>query len=143
MWFRTPKQSPKATQVAPPVTPTPQNYEPTASSTPAQGADQVQGAAGAPRGRGFFRRHPVLTVAGAAGVGLLGGIEMALGVAVGAGVLALIRPSSSQRAMSEGQGAWRERAQQLWEQAPDELRKRARAVVEAARGHNGATATQA
>ena len=37
------------------------------------------------------RAHPVLTVLGAAGLGLLGGVELAAGVLIGAGVLAAIR----------------------------------------------------
>jgi hypothetical protein len=138
MWFRTSKQQPKATHgAAPPFMPEPQSRESTANVRPAQAREEEQESA--PRGPGFFRRHPVLAIAGAAGVGLLGGVEMALGVALGAGVAALVRPKSSQRmAQPDEQGAWRDRAQELWDHAPDELRKRARAVIEAARGHTEA-----
>lgn len=79
--------------------------------------------AAGPRAPGFFRRHPVLTIAGAATVGLIGGVELALGVALGAGIAALVAPRPAR-------GAGR------LERAPDELRRRARAVIDAARGRS-------
>lgn len=40
----------------------------------------------------IVRRHPALTVIGAAGVSLFGGLEVAAGVLLGAGVVAMLRP---------------------------------------------------
>jgi hypothetical protein len=74
----------------------------------------------------FARRHPGLTVLGAAAVSLLGGMEVAAGVLIGAGVLALVGSRSEPEApRSEA----RER-----ELVPPDLRARARAIVQAARG---------
>lgn len=143
MWFRTSKEQPKATQgAAREGTAAPFYPEQTARTTPAQAAEGVADAAqqAVSRAPGFFRRHPFLSIAGAAAFGLMGGIEMALGIALGAGVASVVRPKSSQekQGLGNGQGAWRERAHEMWDHGPDELRKRARAVVEAARGHTAA-----
>lgn len=110
----------------------------------------------------FGRKHPVLTVAGLAGVGLVGGIEMAAGVLVGAGVTALIRgrnrtarlregphpeqaqppeaqvsPPKAQAQPPEAQHEGPGRMRRMLERAPQDLlawRERARAVMLAARG---------
>src|SRR5574338_715443 len=96
----------------------------------------------------FGRRHPVLTVAGLAGVGLVGGLEMAAGVLVGAGVTALIRRRDHTARLREGthheeaqppeaQHEGPGRMRRMLERAPQDLlawRERARAVVLAARG---------
>jgi hypothetical protein len=96
----------------------------------------------------FGRKHPVLTVAGLAGVGLVGGIEMTAGVLVGAGVTALIRRRDRTARLREGTHAEQARPpeaphegpgrmRRMLERAPQDLlawRERARAVVMAARG---------
>lgn len=92
----------------------------------------------------FGRRHPVLTVAGLAGVSLVGGIEMAAGVLVGAGVFALLRPGRPREAAHDEQGQPSEerheahgRMRRMLDRAPQDLhawRERARAVMLAARG---------
>jgi hypothetical protein len=45
----------------------------------------------------FAREHPGLSVIGVAGLGLFGGVELAFGVLIGAGVLALVEPGDSSR----------------------------------------------
>lgn len=72
------------------------------------------------------RAHPALSVLGAAGLGLLGGFELAAGVLIGAGVIAALRHTPN--------GSLRERAKQILDRAPHDLRERARALVQAARG---------
>ncbi len=78
----------------------------------------------------FARRHPALTVVGATGAGLLGGIELAAGILIGAGVLALI----SGRVPAESH-APREHAREKISRVRPEVTRRVRAMVEAARGH--------
>jgi hypothetical protein len=85
------------------------------------------------RTKGFARRHPALTVIGVAGAGLLGGIELAAGVLIGAGVAALVRARDGHAVEAKGHVV-RDRASALFERAPDEMKKRARAVMQAARG---------
>jgi hypothetical protein len=82
----------------------------------------------APAGRwtSFARRHPGLAVIGAAAVSLLGGVEVAAGVLIGAGVLALVGPRKESHVEA---GPRREH-----ELLPRDLRVRARAIVQAARG---------
>jgi hypothetical protein len=81
----------------------------------------------------FGREHPALTVAGLAGAGLLGGLEMAVGVLLGAGVAALIKRPNGHAAAETAREA-RSRVRQMLDRTPHELRERARAVVLAARG---------
>lgn len=56
----------------------------------------ARGAAGTPGDSSgalaFARRHPAWTLIGAAGVSLFGGVEVAAGVLLGAGVIAMLRP---------------------------------------------------
>jgi hypothetical protein len=75
----------------------------------------------------FGRRHPALTVAGLAAAGLLGGVELAAGVLLGAGVAALLRRPSGSPGQPET------RAQELRQR----IEERARAIVSAARGEIG------
>ncbi len=96
----------------------------------------------------FARQHPVLSVAGAAGVGLIGGPEVALGVLFGVGVTLLIDRRSGAgtaraavetveaRADDAAEGAHRvrRRAREILDGAPEVVMQRARAVVQAARG---------
>lgn len=87
----------------------------------------------------FGREHPALTVAGLAGAGLLGGIEVAAGVLLGAGVVALIRRPSraaTPEPRTEPRGPMRRTLDQLPHDLSD-LKQRARAVMLAARGQNG------
>lgn len=81
----------------------------------------------------FARRHPALTVIGTAGAGLLGGLELAAGVVIGAGVAALVRATDGHAPVAkpheEGDGA-----RTLMQRLSPELTKRVRAVVQAARG---------
>ena len=81
----------------------------------------------------FARRHPALTLIGAAGVGLIGGLELVAGVAIGAGVSALVRARDGRAIATEAREV-RGRARTLVGRLPHEVRKRARAVLQAARG---------
>jgi hypothetical protein len=81
-------------------------------------------------------------VAGLVGAGLVGGIEMATGVLLGAGVAALIRRKGAPSAepSAEPPAATRGRMRRLLDRAPHdlhELKERARAVMLAARGDLG------
>jgi hypothetical protein len=78
------------------------------------------------------RRHPRLAVAGAAALGLLGGIEVAAGIVIGAAVLALVRDGAAPGAATTRRV--RHRARELWGDLPQTVRERTRAVVQAARG---------
>jgi ElaB/YqjD/DUF883 family membrane-anchored ribosome-binding protein len=80
----------------------------------------------------FAREHPAASVLGAAAVGLFGGIELAAGLVLGAGLFSLLRPKKGESPI-ESQ-AVRDRARRVLERTPRELLKRARAVVQAARG---------
>jgi hypothetical protein len=93
----------------------------------------------------FMRHHPVASVLGAAGVGLLGGPEIALGVVLGAGVAVLIdrrgggRPAgeaveAGAADAAEGARHVRQRAREILDGAPGIVKQRARAVVQAVRG---------
>lgn len=81
----------------------------------------------------YARRHPALTVIGAAAVGLLGGVELAAGVLIGAGVAAFARARAPQPIEQEAHGL-KERGRQLMSHVPDDVKQRARAVMQAARG---------
>ncbi|MBX3159767.1 MAG: hypothetical protein KF773_27605 [Deltaproteobacteria bacterium] len=74
----------------------------------------------------FAREHPALSAIGAAGIGLFGGAEVAAGVLIGAGVMAVLH--------RRRRPPLRERAQSLLDRAPHELKERVRAVMQAARG---------
>ncbi len=84
----------------------------------------------------FARQHPALSVLGAASIGLLGGLELAAGVLIGAGAAALLgrddRPATED--LSAESRAVRDRGRKLLDRAPREAMNRARAVVQAARG---------
>jgi hypothetical protein len=93
----------------------------------------------------FMRHHPVASVLGAAGVGLLGGPEIALGVVLGAGISVLIDRRSAGRSAgapvdagaadaAEGARHVRQRAREILDGAPGIVKQRARAVVQAVRG---------
>ena len=79
----------------------------------------------------FAREHPALSVLAAAGIGLFGGVEVAAGMLIGAGVVAALRGTGGTKL--------RERARAFLDRAPPHLRERARAVVQAARGKIAAT----
>ena len=81
----------------------------------------------------FARRHPALSILGTAGLGLIGGLELAGGVLIGAGVAAALRGRSGEGAAEPVRDV-RERARSILSRAPHEVRERARAVVDAARG---------
>lgn len=83
----------------------------------------------------FGRRHPMLTVAAVAAAGLTGGMELAAGVVLGAGVAALLRRSPG-APPSEAPGQPSARMHELRR----ELEDRARAVIRAARGETQAPA---
>lgn len=77
----------------------------------------------------FASEHPLLAILGVAGIGLVGGVELAAGVLIGAGAAAALR------ARTPGpDGGVRRRARTLVERAPRKLRERARAVFQAALG---------
>ena len=85
----------------------------------------------------FVREHPVLSVIGAATVGLVGGFELAAGAVIGAGVVAFLDRNGRAGDLADGprglQGI-RARARKLVERTPHEARRRARAIAQAARG---------
>jgi hypothetical protein len=81
----------------------------------------------------FGRRHRALTVAGVAAVGLFGGVELAAGVLIGAGVAALLRRPSEASAVSESSAQTHARMHELRQR----VEERARAVISAARGEIG------
>jgi hypothetical protein len=72
----------------------------------------------------FGRKHPAWTIAGLAAAGLIGGVEMAAGVLLGAGVIALLRARPS---APEPEAPARSHDLQ-------DLKDRARAIVKAAKG---------
>lgn len=93
----------------------------------------------------FARHHPVVSVLGAAGLGLIGGPEIAFGVVLGAGIAVLIDRRDGQRSAratveagaadaAEGARHVRQRARELLDGAPGIVKQRARAVVQAVRG---------
>jgi hypothetical protein len=81
------------------------------------------------------RRHPVLTVAGAATLGLFGGFEVAAGIAIGAAMIALLRSGRERAAPAvAATPRVRDRARELWSDLPHTVRERTRAVLQAVRG---------
>lgn len=93
----------------------------------------------------FARHHPVVSVLGAAGVGLIGGPEIAFGVVLGAGIAVLIDRRSGERSAretveagaadaAEGARHVRQRAREILDDAPGIVKQRVRAVVQAVRG---------
>lgn len=90
----------------------------------------------APRGGSgaveLARRHPALAVAGAATLGLFGGLEVAVGIVIGAAILSLTRDGAAPGAATTRRV--RDRARGLWGDLPHTVRERTRAVVQAARG---------
>lgn len=93
----------------------------------------------------FVRHHPVVSVLGAAGVGLIGGPEIAFGVMLGAGIAVLIDRRGASRSAGPAMDAGaadaaetarhvRQRAREILDGAPGIVKQRARAVVQAVRG---------
>ena len=93
----------------------------------------------------FARHHPVVSVLGAAGVGLIGGPEIAFGVVLGAGIAMLIDRRGGERSAreiveagaadaAEGAHHVRQRAREILDGAPGIVKQRVRAVVQAVRG---------
>ena len=93
----------------------------------------------------FARHHPVVSVLGAAGVGLIGGPEVAFGVMLGAGIAVLIDRRADGRSAratveagaadaAEGAHHVRQRAREILDDAPGIVKQRVRAVVQAVRG---------
>lgn len=78
------------------------------------------------------RRHPALTVAGVATLGLFGGVEAAAGILLGAAILALVRDGAAPSAAPSHRV--RDRVRELWNDLPQTVRERTRAIVQAARG---------
>jgi hypothetical protein len=72
----------------------------------------------------YARAHPKLSVLGAAGLGLFGGLEVAVAMLVGAGIAAFVHAGIGEV----------ERAQAPAERAQSKVKERARAVVQAVRG---------
>jgi hypothetical protein len=101
-----------------------------ASNPPASGEPARPG-----RALAFASEHPLLAVLGVAGLGLLGGAELAVGVLIGAGAAAALR-AGPRRASRHGHGE-RGRARTILDRVPGQVRARARAVVQAARGEIG------
>ncbi len=89
----------------------------------------------------FGRRHPGLAIAGVAAAGLFGGIEVAAGVLVGAGVAALLRRPSERPAQPEpAQPETSAQPEAKLHELRQRFEERARAVISAARGEIGAPA---
>jgi hypothetical protein len=113
------------------------DHGPSDRSSGAQGSerlDELQ-AAGEHAGTGLgalARRHPALTVAGAATLGLFGGIEVAAGIVVGAAVFAWVRDRAAPGVAKPHRA--RELAHELWSELPRTVRERTRAIIDAARG---------
>jgi hypothetical protein len=84
----------------------------------------------------FGRSHPGLAIAGVAAAGLFGGIELAAGVLLGAGALALFRKPSERSGEPETSGQPETRMHELRQR----FEERARAVISAARGEIGVPA---
>jgi hypothetical protein len=92
----------------------------------------------------FGREHPGWTVAGLVGAGLVGGLEMAAGVLLGAGVVALLRRPND-ISTTEGPAGAKGRVREFLDRAPHDLRElkaRARAVMLAARGETSVAEAQ-
>lgn len=88
----------------------------------------------------FARRHPFITLAGATGASMFGGLELAAGVLVGAGVARFLRSGNGRaprEKIEEARGRLRSALDRL---VPGELRARTRAVVDAARGKSAPAA---
>jgi hypothetical protein len=85
----------------------------------------------------FARNHPVLTVIGAGGIGLLGGAELAAGILLGAAINSLVRRQSS-HANSPDTKPLRATSHAILDRVPHVVRERARAVFDAARGRQPA-----
>lgn len=86
----------------------------------------------------FARKHPVLTIAGLGGAGLLGGAELAGGILLGAGLHAMLSRRGS-RDKLEVPHTLREKSRAFADRMPPVVRQRARAVVDAARGRTQPT----
>ena len=84
----------------------------------------------------FARNHPIMTVIGLGGIGLIAGPELLLGVVIGGAAEAIWRRQSDRPSL-------REKSRALIERVPHTVRERARAVVAAARGEQPAPATPA
>lgn len=93
----------------------------------------------------FVRHHPVVSVLGAAGVGLIGGPEIAFGAVLGAGIAVMIDRRGGGRGVgevvessaadaAEGARHVRQRAREILDGTPGIVMQRARAVVQAVRG---------
>ena len=109
-----------------------QHQDPDLKEEPAQVVVE-QGAEGAGRLMGFARRHPTLSVLGAAGVALFGGVEIAAAVLVGAGVAAIVHAGEGS---TEPTRSVRERARSIVDRAPAAVKERVRAAMDAVRGRN-------
>jgi hypothetical protein len=72
-------------------------------------------------------------VIGTAGLGLIGGFELAAGVVIGAGVAALIRTANDRAPVAKPHEAGDD-ARTVTQRLSPEVTKRVRAVVQAARG---------
>ena len=109
-----------------------QHQDPDLKEEPAQVVVE-QGAEGVGRLMGFARRHPALSVLGAAGVALFGGVEIAAAVLVGAGVAAIVHAGEGS---TEPTRSVRERARSIVDRAPAAVKERVRAAMDAVRGRN-------
>src|SRR5262249_36648442 len=93
--------------------------------------------------RKFARKHPVATSVGVGGLGLIGGPEVAVGMLIGAGVLAVLRRDGGADG-ERRERTVRERSRNFVDRVPRIVRDRARAIVDAARGKSmSATEEQA
>jgi hypothetical protein len=98
-----------------------------------EGAERARGSA-LDRLWQLARRHPAVSILTAAALGLFGGIEVAGGVLIGAGVAVALRRPLGAAGEDKRVRAKRHRARSILARAPHEVKERARAVVDAARG---------
>ena len=79
--------------------------------------------------------HPIVTVLGLGGLGLIGGVEMAAGMLIGAGVAAALRIRRSAENEPAAHSV-REKRRGIVDRMPHVVKERARAVIDAALGKN-------
>lgn len=83
----------------------------------------------------FARRHPALSLIGVAGVGLVGGVELATGVLIGVGAAALLgRGPSAAPGVAHERGEHDHHLRDRARHAQHEAMERARALYQALRG---------
>ena len=83
--------------------------------------------------RHVAQEHPIVTVLGLGGLGLIGGIELAAGMLIGAGVAAALRIRRGAENEPTAHSV-REKRRAIVDRMPHVVKERARAVIDAALG---------